>query len=164
MYQYFYLLPFTFYLSTFYLFIIIDTPIYQLSTPRLTSCRPQPSSKPILATSYELRPRLVEMVQNHSFLGKEDENPYLHLRDFEQTCDCLHIEGMSDETLRWKLFPFSLKGRARIWYDRTVESKQGDWGSLRSSFCIDFFPIRRVVDQRVKVLNFKQLEIGRAHV
>ena len=128
-----------------------STPIYKLSAPRLTSRRPQPSSKLILATSYELRPRLVEMVQNHSYSGKEDENPYLHLRDFEQTCDCLHIAGMSDETLRWKLFPFSLKGRARTWYDRTVESKQGDWGSLRSSFCIDFFPIRKVVNLRVKI-------------
>ena len=65
---------------------------------------------------------------------------------------------MSNETLRWKLFPFSLKGRARTWYDRTVESKQGDWGSLRSSFCIDFFPIRKVVDVRVKILTFKQLD------
>jgi hypothetical protein len=46
------------------------------------------------------------MVQNQSFSGKEDKNPYLHLQEFEQICDCLRIEGMSDETLRWKLFSF----------------------------------------------------------
>jgi hypothetical protein len=96
------------------------------------------------------------MVQNHPFLGKEDKNPYLHLRDFEQTCDCLHIAGMSDETLRWKLFPFSLRGRARIWYDRTVESKQGDWESLCSRFCLDFFPIHKVINLRAEVITFKQ--------
>jgi nitrogen fixation protein FixH len=66
------------------------------------------------------------MVQNQSFSGKVDENPYLHLQEFEQTCDCLRIEGMSDETLRWKPFPFSLKGRAKKWYNRTIEKKQGD--------------------------------------
>jgi hypothetical protein len=53
------------------------------------------------------------MVQSLSFLGEDDENPYLHVRDFEQTCDYLRIEGISDQTLRWKLFPFSLKGKAR---------------------------------------------------
>jgi hypothetical protein len=75
------------------------------------------------------------MVQNHSFSVKEDENPYLHQQEFEQTYDCLRIEGMSDETLRWKLFPFFLKGKAKTWYKRTIGSKEGDWEALSSSFC-----------------------------
>jgi hypothetical protein len=66
------------------------------------------------------------MVQSLSFLGKEDKNPYLHIQDFEQTCDCLHIEGISDKTLCWKLFPFSLKGKARQWYNKAVGKQQGD--------------------------------------
>jgi hypothetical protein len=53
------------------------------------------------------------MVQDKPFCGKVDENPYFHLREFEQTCACLHIEGMSDETLRWKPFPFSLTGETK---------------------------------------------------
>jgi hypothetical protein len=96
------------------------------------------------------------MVQSLSFSGGVDENPYLHIRDFEQTCDYLRIEGMSDQTLRWKLFPFSLKEKARQWYDKTVGKQQGDWGSLRSNFCLDFYPISQIVDLRVKVLTFKQ--------
>jgi hypothetical protein len=96
------------------------------------------------------------MVYNQSFLEKEDKNSYLHLQEFEQTCDCLCIEGMFDETLRWKLFPFSLKGRAKQQYSQTIESKQGDWGTLRSSFCSDFFPISKVVSLRANVLSFKQ--------
>jgi hypothetical protein len=63
---------------------------------------------------------------------------------------------MSNETLRWKSFPFSLKGRAKKWYNRTIEKKHGDWGTLRSSFCLDFFPISKVVSLRAKVLSFKQ--------
>jgi hypothetical protein len=63
---------------------------------------------------------LITLVQSLSFLGEGDENPYLHIRDFEQTCDCLRIEGTSDETLHWKLFSFSLKGKVRKWYDRDV--------------------------------------------
>jgi len=63
------------------------------------------------------------MIQNLSFSGKEDENPYLHIRDFEQTCDCLRIEGISVKTLRWKLFPFSLMGEARQWYSQKVSQQ-----------------------------------------
>ena len=133
-------------------------PIHQYNAPTEASLRPKGSSKPIQTQAYELRPCLIAMVQNQSFSGKEDENPYLHIRDFERTCDCLRIEGMSDKTLHWKLFHFSLKGRARQWYDRTVGKQHEDWGSLRSNFYVDFYPVSKVVDLRVKVLTFKQKE------
>jgi hypothetical protein len=66
-----------------------------------TSHRLKESSKSILTPAYELRSCLVAMVQNQSFSGKVDKNPYLHLQEFEQTCEYLQIE---DETLRWKFF------------------------------------------------------------
>jgi hypothetical protein len=48
------------------------------------------------------------MVNDQSFSGEVNENIYSHLCEFEQICTCLHIEGMSYETLQWKPFSFSL--------------------------------------------------------
>jgi hypothetical protein len=98
------------------------------------------------------------MVWDQSFSGKDDENPYPHLNEFEQTYACLRIVGMSDETLRWKLFPFSLKGRAKRWYKQTIGSRQGDWEALCSSFCLQFFSISRIVNLCSEILTFKQKE------
>jgi len=61
--------------------------IYQFATPLETDLLLWESSQPIQTSQYRLSSRLVAMIQNLSFLGKEDENPYLHIRDFEQTCD-----------------------------------------------------------------------------
>jgi hypothetical protein len=94
------------------------------------------------------------MAQKQSFLGNEDENPHTHLNKFEQTCACLHIKGMSNETLRWKLFSFSLERKAKIWYKRTTPSKEGNWEALCSSFCLDFFPIFKIVCLRLEILSF----------
>jgi hypothetical protein len=55
----------------------------------------------------------IAMVWEQTFLGLDYENPYHHLRGFEQLCACLTISGMSHETLWWKLFPFSLNERAK---------------------------------------------------
>ena len=82
----------------------------------LTTVRLRYNRLPLLVST-------IGMIQNLSFSGKEDENPYLHIRDFEQTCDCLRIEGISDKTLRWKLFPFSLRGEARQWYSQKVSQQ-----------------------------------------
>ena len=98
------------------------------------------------------------MVQDQSFSGKDEENPYSHLNEFEQTCACLRIAGMSYETLRWKLFPFSLMGKDKCWYNLTIGSRQGDWDALCSSFCLQFFPISRVVSLHFEVLSFKHKE------
>ena len=123
-------------------------PIHQYATPTSARLEPPESSKPILTLGYELRPCLINMVWDQSFLGEDDENPYSHLNEFEQTYACLRIAGMSDETLRWKFFPFSLKERAKRWYKQTIGSKQGDWEALCSSFSLQFFPISRAVSLR----------------
>ena len=65
---------------------------------------------------------------------------------------------MSDKTLRWKLFPFSLMGRAKQWYSQTVGTMQGDWETLWPKFCLCFFPISKVVSLWKEILNFRQLE------
>jgi hypothetical protein len=96
------------------------------------------------------------MVRKQFFSGKEDENPHTHLNKFEQTCSSLHIKGMSNETLRWKLFPFSLEGKAKHWYNRIAPSKGGNWEALCASFCLDFFPISKIVYLHLEILSFIQ--------
>jgi len=98
------------------------------------------------------------MIQDIPFSREGNENPYLHLREFEQTCASLRIAGMSDKTIRWKLFPFSLIGRAKCCYNRVVGSMQGVWETLCYEFCLYFFPIHRVVDLRIEFLSFRKLE------
>jgi hypothetical protein len=96
------------------------------------------------------------MVKDQSFSGKVNENPYSHLREFEQICTCLLIEGMSYETLRWKLFPFSLIEKAKHWHRLHVKRSKGNWKTLSSNFCLQFFPIYKVVKLRAELLTFKQ--------
>jgi hypothetical protein len=99
-----------------------STPIHLYGAPTSVSLRPPKSIESILTPSYELRPCLIKMIQDLPFLGEGDENPYSHLQEFEQTCAYLRIADMSDKTLRWKLFPFSLTARAKHWYSQTVGS------------------------------------------
>ena len=81
---------------------------------------PPPSYDPILSDGYEIRPNLVVKVHASSFSGRKDECPYTHLQEFEENCSLLSIARMTQNTLWWKLFPFSLMGKAKIWYSQTV--------------------------------------------
>jgi hypothetical protein len=76
------------------------------------------------SSGYELHPGLISMVRALPFSGHDDENPCQHLLDFEEMCSCLSISGMTQETLRWKLFSFSLMGRAKQWYTDAIEKHE----------------------------------------
>ena len=91
-------------------------------------------------------------------MGVEYENPYHHLRKFEQLYACLTILGMSQETLRWKLFPFSLDERVKQWYAHNVGKVPRDWEELRNKFYLVFFPISQIAALRQEILSFQQKE------
>ena len=114
--------------------------ILSFSAPKGELLEPPQLEHPILASSYELRSDLITMVQKLTFSGLDSENPYHHLQEFEQVCSCRAILGMSHDTLKWKLFPFSFVERAKQWYTHTVGSVNGSWDELRDKFCLSFSP------------------------
>ena len=59
------------------------TPIYQYAKHMSTSLEPPKSLEPILTPGYELHPCFIKLIQDKSFLGEGDENPYSHLQEFE---------------------------------------------------------------------------------
>jgi hypothetical protein len=86
---------------------------------------PTPVPKPIRSSGCELHPSLKAMVRAQPFSGHDDENPCHHLQEFEEMCSCLSISGMTQETLKWKLFPFFHgKGEAMVHVCR----RKYEWG------------------------------------
>ena len=72
------------------------------------------------------------MVWKRPFSGEIHEDPYEHLQEFEELCSGLVILGITQEALRWKLFPFSLIERAEQWYNSTIGNMRGYWEELRN--------------------------------
>jgi hypothetical protein len=112
------------------------TPIQYWSASKGKFSEPPP--KPNFSSGCELYPGLIAMVRAQPLLGHYNENPYHHLHEFEEMCSCLSISGMAQETLKWKLFSFSLMGKAKQWYTHVIESTNGDWDELKDNFHLAF--------------------------
>ena len=70
----------------------------------------------------------------------------------------MSIAGMAQETLRWKLFPFSLIEKAKQWYTHSLGKVNGEWEELRDRFCLEFFPISRIASLRKEILDVRRDE------
>ena len=51
------------------------------------------------------------------FHGCESERPYTHLKDFENACSIFQGNSCSQKILLLKLFPFTLKDKAKLWFN-----------------------------------------------
>jgi hypothetical protein len=78
----------------------------QFSAPKGENLEPPSSSHPIPTSGYEMWPGFIAMAREQSFAGTEEENPYTHLREFEQLLSCITTEGVAQETLKWMIFLF----------------------------------------------------------
>ena len=81
----------------------------------------------INANNFELKPALINMVQNNQFGGRPTDDPHAHLRmflDYSWTCK---MNGVPEDAIHLRLFPFSLRDRAKSWYDNLLPNKHNTW-------------------------------------
>ena len=58
-----------------------------------------------------IRPHVVPLLP--TFHGMESENPYAYIKEFEDVCNTFQDGGASIDLMRLKLFPLTLKNKAK---------------------------------------------------
>nr|GEV97204.1 reverse transcriptase domain-containing protein [Tanacetum cinerariifolium] len=74
--------------------------------------------KAITADNFELKHGLLTLVQNKQFFGHDKEDPHAHIRYFNKITSTLKFPNVPNTSIKLVLFPFSLKGAARIWLEK----------------------------------------------
>ncbi|XP_073152285.1 uncharacterized protein [Henckelia pumila] len=95
------------------------------SAPRSMMDYAQPSfegtrssiTRPVIrANQFEIKPAIIQMIQNHvQFGGTPTDDPNSHIANFLEICDTFKHQGVLDDAIRLRLFPFSLRDRAKSW-------------------------------------------------
>src|SRR3954471_24764699 len=66
------------------------------------------------APSYEIKPALLNLVMKEQFFGAGEDAAF-HLNNFAELCDMQKYKEVDGDIVKLKLFPFSLRGRAKDW-------------------------------------------------
>ncbi|XP_060962179.1 uncharacterized protein LOC133032300 [Cannabis sativa] len=113
----------------------------------------------IQAPQFELKPVMFQMLQTMGqFSGMPTKDPHLDLRSFLEVSDSFKIQGVSEEVLRLKLFPFLLRDRARSWLNTLPPDSVTNWNDLAEKFLRKYFPPTRNAKFRSEIMSFQQLE------
>ena len=88
-----------------------------------------------------MRPYLVPLLP--TFHGMENENPYTHIRDFEEVCMTFKEGAIDMDLLKLKAFPLTLKDKAKIWLNSLRPRTIRNWAELHGEFMKKFFNTHR---------------------
>ena len=104
------------------------------------------------ADDVAVRPYLVPLLPTYH--GMESENPYTHLRDFEEVCTTFK-EGMMDmDLLKLKAFPLTLKDKAKIWLNSLRPRTIRNWAELQAEFLKKFFNAHKTNNLKRQIYTF----------
>ena len=75
-----------------------------------------------------VRPYLVPLLP--TFHGMENENPYTHIREFEEVYGTFKESVTDMDLMRLKVFPLTLKDKAKIWLNSLRLRSIRNWAEL----------------------------------
>ena len=86
-----------------------------------------------------------------TFHGMEKENPYTHIRDFEEACTTF-MEGAFDmDLLKLKAFPLTLKDKAKIRLNSLRPRTIRNWAEPQAEFLKKFFSAHKTNNLKRKI-------------
>jgi hypothetical protein len=118
---------------------IIDLPILNLAE---------------IGRPFEIKTSTIRMVQHSPFTGKVDPN--LHLQAFIQLCQTFNMDGVTQDQMRARHFPFSLLGKALQWFHSQLAETVQDWNALMRAFIKEYYSLGKTQSLRNRIATFSQ--------
>ena len=104
------------------------------------------------AEDVAVRPYLVPLLQ--IFHGMENENPYTHIRDFEEVCTTFKEGDFDMDLLKLNAFPLTLKDKAKIWLNSLRPRTIRNWAKLQAEFLKNFFSSHKTNNLKRQIYTF----------
>ncbi|KAL8110327.1 hypothetical protein AgCh_026159 [Apium graveolens] len=131
--------------------------LMEFSQPKINDIQTSIVRPAITANTFEIKPGIIQWVQNSiQFGGSPTEDPNMHIRDFIEIYDTFKFNGVFEDTVKLRLFPFSLRDKAKSWLHSLPNGLITTWEDLAQKFLTKFFPMAKTAAIRNAITQFAQ--------
>jgi hypothetical protein len=110
------------------------------------------------ATFYEIKPALLNLVMKEQFSGVSADDAAAHLNNFVELCDMQKYKDVDGDIIKLELFPFSLRGRAKVWLLSLPRNSIDSWVKCKDAFIGKYYPPTKIISLRSDIMKFKQFD------
>ena len=134
--------------------VLLDTSMPGLGGTQRSITRPS-----INSNNFEIKPSLIQMIQNMvQFFGMSKEDPNDHIAEFLELCDTIKMNGVTEDALRLRLLPFTLKDKVKIWLKTQPAGLFTTWDDLAKAFLTKYFSPSKTAKIMTEITAFQQFE------
>ncbi|XP_057443902.1 uncharacterized protein LOC130736066 [Lotus japonicus] len=108
--------------------------------------------------NFQVPTHFMHLVSQHQFGGSILEDPYAHMATFTEQCTPLKKQGITLDTVRLMLFPFSLRDSAATWLRSQPPHSIVSWDDLAKKFTSKFFPATHTRKLKQEINSFLQMD------
>ncbi|CAN6678253.1 unnamed protein product [Malus baccata var. baccata] len=105
-------------------------------------------------STFEIRHHMLEILP--SFHGLSTDDPNMHLTEFLMGCKNIYVRGFLAESIKLRLFPYTLKDGARKWLLTLPSGSITSWNQLSAVFLSKYYPASKTLDMRTQILTFAE--------
>ncbi|KAL2235809.1 UNVERIFIED_CONTAM: hypothetical protein Sindi_1313100 [Sesamum indicum] len=133
--------------------LIPERSINDMTSPDLNQ-QPLCIEYPDLKVDFELKSGLIHLLP--TFRGLAGEGTHKHLKEFHVVCSAMRPQGISEEQVKLRAFPFSLADQAKDWLYLLPSGSITRWNDLKKQFLEKYFPASRATTIRKEISAIRQ--------
>ncbi|GJV49174.1 integrase, catalytic region, zinc finger, CCHC-type containing protein [Tanacetum coccineum] len=103
---------------------------------------------------FELWGQCIDELKDNVFLGNNDENPLEHISNITSIVNLFQSPRVSRDHVMLMAFPFTLKGKAKVWINRLSAGSITTWDLLKNAFLSRYHPLSQIIRQTKAIRNF----------
>jgi hypothetical protein len=107
------------------------------------------------ANFYEIKPALLNLVIKEQFSGVSTDDAAAHLNNFVELCEIQKYKDVDGDIIKLKLFPLSLRGRAKDWLLSLPKNSIDSWVKCKDVFIGKYCPPAKIISLRSDIMKFK---------
>ncbi|GJU89983.1 hypothetical protein Tco_1302406 [Tanacetum coccineum] len=108
--------------------------------------------------AYELEGKFLDDLHNNAFSETNEKDSVEHIEYYLKIIDPIKLPNVDHDKLRIVVFPISLAGGARRWFDRTKESITC-WVDLTAKFFGKYYPPSRIEGNNTPKMGGDEIEL-----
>ena len=97
------------------------------------------------------------MLWKEQFSGVSTDDAAAHLNNFVELCEMQKYKDMDGDIIKLKLFPFSLRGRAKEWLLALPRNSIDSWTKCKDAFIGKYYPPAKIISLRSSIMNLNNL-------
>ncbi|GJT67575.1 reverse transcriptase domain-containing protein [Tanacetum coccineum] len=93
-----------------------------------------------LGDNFTVKGHHLSMIKDRQFDRRSRAYPHKHIAEFVEVCGMFRYGNTNADAIKIKLFPSSLTGETKIWFNELSPSVITTWKEMRQAFVSRFFP------------------------